>query len=75
MNLEEMRVKRLIKSIEKDIVPPSELKKRVLSNIMSNEEVSINQQYIVFNNLALKLVKITFPVTILLTMIFGLEAY
>lgn len=74
MKLEEMKLKKLIKLIEGDIAPPLGLKEQILDNIMNEAEETIHKQYILLNYLTLKLLKITFPVTILLMMFMRIEA-
>lgn len=75
MNSEEMKIKKLLKLTEKKVISPLGLKEQIFAEIMSTTKETSDNQYLILNNLTLNLLRITFPVTILLTMIVGFHAH
>lgn len=75
MNLEEMKIKKLLKSTEMDIISPTNLKQQILADILETMEETEALAYPIPNNFSVNLLKITFPITIFLTMLMGLQAY
>lgn len=75
MNLEEMKIKKLLKSTEMAVISPTNLKHQILADILETIQETEAQAYSIPNNFSVNLLKITFPITIFLTMLMGLQAY
>ncbi len=75
MNLEEMKIKKLLKSTETKVISPTNLKQQILTDILETIEDTEVQTYPIPNNFSVNFLKITFPITIFLTMLMGLQAH
>jgi hypothetical protein len=64
-----------MKSIQNDISPSSGFKEQLLADIMKEKEMAIDQLYLVPNDIVINLIKLTVPLTMLLTLFMRIEAF
>lgn len=71
----EVQFRKLMKSIQNDISPSSGFKEQLLADIMKEKEMAIDQLYLVPNDIVINLIKLTVPLTMLLTLFMRIEAF